>query len=82
MEQEIEQLAQEMTDFCCQELTQGHSIPAQLKTSFVQEPGNFFTHQLGEIRKYYPTAMSTFVMISLLVGNAEGPWLGGRWIRF
>lgn len=81
MEQKIDQLAQEMTTFCRQELATSHSLPAELKTAFIRTKGKILSSQLDEIRRYYPAALTTFVVISLLVGNIEGPWWGGQWMR-
>ena len=81
MEQTIDQLAQEMTRFCCQQLATSQSLPAELKTAFIRTKGKILSFQFDEIQHYYPAALTTFVVISLLVGNLEGPWWGGQWVR-
>jgi len=81
MEQNINQLTQEMTDFCVQKLTTENSLPSELKAAFVRTRGKLLQGQWKELSQYNQKVMTTLVMISLLVGEIDGPWWGAGWTR-
>ena len=81
MEQNIDQIAQEMTGFCYEKMATSHALPVKLKDAFLRTKGKIFALQLDKLRKHYPIAVTTLVVISLLVGDARGPWWSSRWGR-
>ncbi|GAB4577527.1 MAG: hypothetical protein Fur0022_02580 [Anaerolineales bacterium] len=82
MEPKIDQLAEEMTEFCKTCLVTSSTLPQDLKAAFIRTQGKLLTLPWDDFKKYYPTGMATCVVISLLLGNIQGPWWNGHeWAR-
>ncbi len=81
MEQNIDELAQEMTDFCSQNLAFKDSLPIGVKNKFIRNPRQFLDEHWNSFATRYPSSVTTLVMISLLVGGVDGGWCGARWLR-
>lgn len=81
MHQNIDQLAQEMTDFCSQNQASQDFLSAELKNRFIQNPSQFIKERWNSLTSQYPSTVITLVTISLLVGDIDGGWCGVRWLR-
>lgn len=81
MNPNIDQLAEEMTNFCTQNLVVKESISVEIKNRFIQNPQQFIKERWNSVALRYPSTVTLLVTISLLVGGSDGGWCGARWLR-
>lgn len=81
MNQNIDQLAEEMTNFCDKDLVIKESLPVEIKNRFIQNPQQFLKERWNSVVLQHSSTVALLVTISLLVGGTDGGWCGGRWLR-
>lgn len=81
MAQNIDQLAEEMTDFCNKDLVIKEALPVEIKNRFIQNPQQFLKKRWNSVVLQHSSTVTLLVTISLLVGGTDGGWCGARWLR-